>query len=181
MPVYFARTLEGPDRVKVGHSKMPRDRLQQLLKQSPVDLEIVAVYPGDKTTEARFHRLFREHHSHKEWFHAVEPVDQVLRALRAGLFCEETLPERGWVPRERRKKPWTDRSRMMTNLNSRVNKAEIPDLHFRWWLDDADLRKIWEQVEAVAPQPDSISSLYFRGEPIPKTDYAKQFDREIAA
>ena len=90
--IYFVRTV-GPEWiVKIGSTIDVPGRIAALANWSPLKIELVAQTPGDYVIEKRFHALFRDHHSHSEWFRWSERMGEVVSALQAGTFDLTTLP-----------------------------------------------------------------------------------------
>lgn len=56
------------DRVKIGISKQPNRRLQALQRSSPVDLELLGIFPGTEDEESRLHSHFAKYLYRDEWF-----------------------------------------------------------------------------------------------------------------
>lgn len=72
--VYFIQPVNGGN-IKIGFSKFPFRRLEQLMDWSPERLVLLAFAPGGYDEEMRIHLMFKEHWSHKEWF---RPAPEVL-------------------------------------------------------------------------------------------------------
>lgn len=53
---------------KIGYSKDPSDRLRKLQTGSPVRLWLVCIMPGNLSTEAALHGVFKERRVRGEWF-----------------------------------------------------------------------------------------------------------------
>jgi hypothetical protein len=121
--VYFIRPVgqEGP--VKVGCSGVPENRLLALATWSPYPLEIVARYPGTLETERRFHALFADSYSHREWFHATPLISAVIHQINEGSFDPARLPVAQTLGRERHP-GWTDGSRLAARFSQRVRRLE---------------------------------------------------------
>lgn len=90
--VYFIRPVGAEGPVKIGFSQMPQTRLAVFQLWSPVLLEVVAVLPGGKELERRFHTRFRDQHSHCEWFHAGPELTAMIDQINAGAFSVDDLP-----------------------------------------------------------------------------------------
>lgn len=76
--IYFIRAT-GTNKVKIGYSISPRWRLATLQTGSPLPLEIIGLCSGSLETEARFHSVYAEYHSHGEWF---DLPDDAIAAIR---------------------------------------------------------------------------------------------------
>jgi hypothetical protein len=92
MTVYFIKPVDMDGPVKIGHSKSPPDRLRAVEFWSPLPLEIVALIDGGEEIERRFHALFLDDHSHREWFHPTPRLAQVIAEINAGTFDVRSLP-----------------------------------------------------------------------------------------
>lgn len=71
--VYVMRAeghYHGRDRLKVGVSINPKDRLKDLAASSPIRLELINAYPSEKpySHESDTHDFLAAYHSHAEWF-----------------------------------------------------------------------------------------------------------------
>jgi hypothetical protein len=74
--VYFI-VAEGCDRVKIGYSRDPTVRLNELQTGSPFPLRIVRVIPACRgTLETRVHKHFADLRLHGEWFRVTDDVKQ---------------------------------------------------------------------------------------------------------
>lgn len=83
--IYFLRRADGVGPVKIGCSKVPMTRHEQLQAWSPEPLEVVAAVPGRFRDEQRLHRQFDTFRLHGEWFEAAPPVlSAVARAATTG-------------------------------------------------------------------------------------------------
>jgi hypothetical protein len=91
--VYFIRPcgLRGP--VKIGFSRNPRARLDQIQKHSPLDLELAAQIEVRSRVEGRFHALFVSTYLRDEWFGPSADIDRVITAINAGVFEVDALPK----------------------------------------------------------------------------------------
>lgn len=89
--VYFLRAI-GLGLVKIGSSVRPDRRLSDYSLWSPVPLALIAMIEGDHRLEARFHTLFKNDHSHAEWFRDSARMEAVIAAIRAGDFDIAALP-----------------------------------------------------------------------------------------
>lgn len=96
--VYFIRPIGLAGPVKIGCSKDPPHRLRAYQYWSPLPLEIVALVQDAGELEPRFHALFREHHSHHEWFHAAPEITATIEAIAAGTFDFVSLPPARALP-----------------------------------------------------------------------------------
>lgn len=90
--VYFVRPIGMSGPIKIGHACDLRNRFSMLEASSPFPLEVVAKVRGGRNLEGRFHALFLEHHSHREWFHHCPAIDKAIDEINAGIFDFEALP-----------------------------------------------------------------------------------------
>jgi len=90
--VYFIRPvgMDGP--VKIGFTRSPVARLDQINKWVPWELEIAATVGGTLKTELRFHTLLEAHRMRGEWFHGSPDVLAVVASVAAGTFDLDSLP-----------------------------------------------------------------------------------------
>lgn len=58
----------GTNRIKIGYSASPKDRLTQLQTGSPVPLQLLASWPGSVERERRVHRYLSQFRQTGEWF-----------------------------------------------------------------------------------------------------------------
>lgn len=74
--VYLITTNEEFPKYKIGRSKDPYKRLQQLQTSNASVLEIVHIFASKYVTllESKLHRMFKNTDSNNEWFH-LEPTD----------------------------------------------------------------------------------------------------------
>jgi Meiotically up-regulated gene 113 len=86
--LYF---IVGADRIKIGRSMDVRKRLRALQTGSPVDLKIMAWFPGCGPSEHDLHQRFSEYRRHGEWFEDV-----------AGDISNTVERLRWWRPRNAR-------------------------------------------------------------------------------
>lgn len=121
MYVYFLRPIGRSGPVKIGCSHVPLDRLAFFMAWAPEPLEIAAVYPGDHRVEHRFHALFKEYWSHREWFRAAPEITAAIAAINAGAFDPETLPHRGVVNSHR---VFTAEDRVAFSCRSRLGRLK---------------------------------------------------------
>lgn len=73
--VYFI--LVG-DKVKIGYSARPLDRLRALQTSHPDKLHILATLPGSQKTEGRLHERFDRYKVRGEWFHFTPEIRQFI-------------------------------------------------------------------------------------------------------
>lgn len=64
--------------LKVGVAKQPAVRLEQHRRNSPHDVEMLAVKRAGRRVEQEIHQLLAEHHHRHEWFHDNAAVRQLL-------------------------------------------------------------------------------------------------------
>lgn len=122
--VYFIRPvgLHGP--TKIGCSNSPERRVVELAQWSPLPLEIVATIPGDGSLECAFHTLFREHHSHHEWFRESPDICAAIDAIQRGWFDVRSLPKGRKLPTRADAPRWPEHKRIIHSLKRRLDFAE---------------------------------------------------------
>lgn len=81
--IYFMRREDGVGPVKIGCSRVPKNRLREYQKWSPEKLKIIATAPGTFADEQRLHRQFADARLHHEWFEASPPVLSVVAKVAA--------------------------------------------------------------------------------------------------
>jgi hypothetical protein len=84
--IYFIR-CHATGHTKIGKADDPRARLRGLQTGSPSRLDLVGTLPGDRSEEARLHRLFDARRVRGEWFDLNS--DELASAL-----CGESPPPR---------------------------------------------------------------------------------------
>lgn len=80
---------QGP--IKIGCSRWPENRLNDLAQWSPVPLEIIASAPGNFKLERHLHERFSDSRTHKEWFGASPELVAGIAKVAAGLSVEEAF------------------------------------------------------------------------------------------
>lgn len=78
--IYFIRS---GDFVKVGLSEKPWKRLSDLQTAHHDHLEMLAVMPGDRTTEQDLHRRFSEYRHNREWFRSSKLLMEFIEQARS--------------------------------------------------------------------------------------------------
>lgn len=79
--VYFAGAL---DKVKIGCSIKPVDRILQVGEWIPFPITMLATIKGNYTLEATLHRMFAEEWSHGEWFNASPRLLAFIETVKSG-------------------------------------------------------------------------------------------------
>jgi hypothetical protein len=96
--VYFAYSA---GRIKIGTSKDPKFRGQDLSLQSPHPVTVIMTMAGDHRVEREFHRLFDPLREHGEWFRLSSEMRQFLHQMlcRTGVrkLNEAESAFRGWL------------------------------------------------------------------------------------
>jgi len=82
--IYFCVT-ENKQYVKIGSSKNPLGRINELQTGCPQKLVLLGSIPGSKQDEYFLHDLFRGHHINGEWFSLCQSLSEVIDTL---LKCE---------------------------------------------------------------------------------------------
>lgn len=77
----------GTNRVKIGYSADPANRLSELQTASPFPLDLVGTRPGTPDMERGLHRHLYKHHRVGEWFE-IEPK-QALRIVESFIHISE--------------------------------------------------------------------------------------------
>ena len=84
--VYFIRAVDSPDgRIKIGCSYKPIRRLLALAAWSSYPLEVIAVAPGDFSTERSLHDFFAADRLHSEWFRSSPELLGVIEDMSRGV------------------------------------------------------------------------------------------------
>jgi hypothetical protein len=92
--VYFMRPIGGDGRIKIGCSYVPARRLVELARHSAYLTELVAVAPGDFSTERALHDFFAADRLHSEWFRSSPELLRVIDLMSRGVsFADATAPE----------------------------------------------------------------------------------------
>lgn len=89
--VYFVRPTGLPGPIKIGCSTKPARRLTELGVWSPWPLEVIAVAPGDLSTEKALHELFADDRWHHEWFHASPRLAAFVNDLKRNVPLADAL------------------------------------------------------------------------------------------
>ena len=66
--VGFVYAVRCQDRVKIGHSRRPIKRIEQINPWCPFPVEFIGIRPGSINDETAIHRELKEHRAHHEWF-----------------------------------------------------------------------------------------------------------------
>lgn len=84
--------------VKIGTSRNPLKRLQQLQTGTPDDLNLLHVIPGDQQTERELHVWFAEWQHRDEWFCGdnIDLMLEMLDALAHHQIRDEAANPSGW-------------------------------------------------------------------------------------
>jgi hypothetical protein len=86
MGFVYAVHAVGTDRIKIGYSVDPEQRLNKLQTGSPIELELVAKWKGTDQDERELHRILAEFRAQGEWFRLSpqetrQRVDGYFRAI----------------------------------------------------------------------------------------------------
>jgi mRNA-degrading endonuclease YafQ of YafQ-DinJ toxin-antitoxin module len=80
MYVYFLQSeIGGP--IKIGTAINAKKRLKEIQAVNPYKIEIVALIRGSYKEEKKFHKSFKEHRLHGEWFEPVESLNKLVKNL----------------------------------------------------------------------------------------------------
>lgn len=80
--------IEGEPYIKVGFASELSSRMIGMQVSSPKKLMVLAVFAGDRNTEAMLHRELQEHHVRGEWFDYDEA-----KALAVRIGVSQSLRE----------------------------------------------------------------------------------------
>lgn len=130
MSVYFIRPvgMDGP--VKIGFGHAPKERCGVLETWSPFPLEVAAQIKGGGQLERRFHALFKDQHSHREWFEWSAELEAVIQAVRAGTFDVEALPPPSKIAARGNTRPRTEGERYANSVLHRVRRLYARGMPF---------------------------------------------------
>lgn len=142
--VYFIKPvgMDGP--VKIGCSHRPDGRLSALEAWSPFPLEVAAQIHGGMTLERRFHALFADQHSHREWFRPSPELTRVIALVASGEFDISTLPEPRSLYRNRKGRTgmkWTPEQRAAVLFSNALRRAERQSGLTYDWVWDHDKKQ----------------------------------------
>lgn len=153
--VYFIRPVGMNGPIKIGCSQNPLLRLRTFEAWCPFPLENVAQIEGNHNLERRFHAKFREQHSHCEWFHWSQELEDTISAINAGAFNCDTLPAPAIITRRvKARGQWTPEQRYQRSVWQRLQflrrrGAEWARLyHDVWHPHENELGTLHEVVEA---------------------------------
>ena len=115
--IYFIKPIGMDGPIKIGITFQVEKRFRELLKQSPFDLEILALHENAETrTEHRIHRMLVSTHRRHEWFEPSPELQALIDAVNAGTFDPAALPED--------KRPlWYEHHAVQNRLVDRSRKA----------------------------------------------------------
>jgi len=82
MAIYFIHATT-TNRVKIGYSENPQERLRQLQTGSPFTLQLLRTFEGNRTDEAMYHQKFRHLRidESSEWFLFDAELRELINAL----------------------------------------------------------------------------------------------------
>jgi hypothetical protein len=89
--VYFLRPIGADGRIKIGCSYKPASRLVSLSVWACYPLELVAVAPGDFSTERALHDYFAADRLHHEWFRSSPELLKVIDLMSRGVPFSEAI------------------------------------------------------------------------------------------
>lgn len=93
--VYF---IQGHDKIKIGQSRTPRERIRSLQIGSPVPLKLLATLRATVGHERLLHHRFRGSHSHGEWYYATKELREFISNEEEQRKLFALLPGRVLVP-----------------------------------------------------------------------------------
>lgn len=88
--VYFVKSLIEHGPVKIGYSRTPDIRIQDLRVASSYPLQLAAVWRSKdaRALESKLHRKFRAHKMNGEWFKPSPDLIKLVELLSAGKYLE---------------------------------------------------------------------------------------------
>jgi hypothetical protein len=88
--IYFTlETNRTANRIKIGYSKSPEERIKSLQTSSPVDLDVLLIMPGSKNLEHVLHKTFKKDRLRGEWFVYSDDIkDFVTRERKEGAHAK---------------------------------------------------------------------------------------------
>lgn len=79
--LYFIESSRGL--IKIGISKDPSKRLQELNSQTPYDLKLLAIIPkGGRVKEKELHEIFHQYRIFGEWFDKSPEIMKYIKKLK---------------------------------------------------------------------------------------------------
>ena len=69
--IYF---LKANNRIKIGYTSDPSERMSSIQTSSPYDLEVLLIVDGNQDEERKLHARFSNLRRSGEWFHFGEPI-----------------------------------------------------------------------------------------------------------
>jgi len=90
--VYFVRSQ---NLIKIGTSVCVEDRLKEIQKWCPYELELLATVPGTQAVEFAIQGKFVGCWSHGEWFNAEPPLLAFIDQIKNGEFPDIPLGNSG--------------------------------------------------------------------------------------
>ncbi|MGQ0836344.1 MAG: GIY-YIG nuclease family protein [Gammaproteobacteria bacterium] len=93
MNVYFLRTCDNAQLIKIGKAKDVTRRVAEIQTGCPSKLEILGTIPlhSEKHAqhiEGRLHRAFKRYHVRGEWYRAGKPLREFIAAVTAGSYTD---------------------------------------------------------------------------------------------
>ena len=73
--IYF---LKANDRIKIGYSHDPSDRVPAIQTASPYRLEVLLILEGTRDREGELHKKFANYRCQGEWFEFCEPIQKFI-------------------------------------------------------------------------------------------------------
>jgi hypothetical protein len=118
--IYFVKPvgMDGP--IKIGCSRAPIERIDNLSRWSPFPLEIIATVRGDLKLERNIHDCFIDKYSHHEWFLPTPELLAGIEAIKGGATVAEafdlkarkgSMYKRDWSDGRREYMRWTTKMR----------------------------------------------------------------------
>ena len=91
--IYFVKPIGASGPIKIGYTAANNasERLEGLMRWSPLKLELVLIIPGGLYLERNIHDCLCAAHSHGEWFNQCELLDRLMTGLLAGKPVAECI------------------------------------------------------------------------------------------
>ena len=131
----------GTNRIKIGYSASPKDRLAQLQTGSPFPLQMLVCWPGSVERERRAHRYLSQFRQSGEWFEVPPFVGlQIYELVTKGSVTAD-------VKQVTRREVSITRQGRSTEDTRRYNKSGVPCVEAsRMSANSWYIRLRWNQV-----------------------------------
>ncbi|MBB1467198.1 hypothetical protein H5232_01790 [Pseudoalteromonas sp. SG41-5] len=131
--IYAVRSVN-LDKIKIGESKVHSlfNRIRSHQTGSADELELIGVHYGEFKTDKKIHPILNASHSHLEWFHNTEEVDDFINSnFLVFPKALSLLSEISWSTSE-------TISAETIAIDEYV-KGNISNTEFKLWLNDFDM------------------------------------------